>query len=84
MQWRFNINFIAILGKDLDLLFDNEYIGEDDEAYLGIYAPRYYERCICIDMHFVAAHMAFTNQRNDGFDETPYLQKYADLVKNLV
>ena len=84
MQWRFNINFIAILGKDLDLLFDNEYVGEDDELFLGIQAPRYLERCIYIDMHFVAAHMAFTNQRNDGFDETPFLKKYEDLVKNLV
>jgi hypothetical protein len=84
MQWRFNINFIAILGKDLDLLFDNEYVGDDDELFLGIQAPRYLKRCIYIDMHFVAAHMAFTSQRNNGFDETPFLQKYADLVKNLV
>ena len=68
----------------MDLLFNNEYIGEDDELFLGIQAPRYLERCICIDMHFVAAHMAFTNQRNDGFDEEPFLKKYKDLVKNLV
>ena len=66
------------------MIYYVEYVGEDDELFLGIQAPRYLERCIYIDMHFVAAHMAFTCQREKGFDETPFLQKYADLVKNLV
>ena len=80
MEYRFNINFIAILGKDFDTLLDSEYLGEDDEAYLGVYAPRYYQRCIYIDMKFVVAHMAFTKQRNDGFDEDPHLRKYLEMA----
>ena len=76
MQWRFNINFIAILAKDLDDLFQSPYLAEDDECYLGVYAPRFFQRCIWIDMHFVAAHMAYTVQRATGMDEGQFLSKY--------
>jgi hypothetical protein len=79
-KWRFNINFISILGKDFDLLFDNEHIGKDDEGFLGIKAPIHLERCIYVDIHFVVAHMAFTCQRENGFDETPFLEKYTTLT----
>jgi hypothetical protein len=79
MKWRFNINFIAILAKDLDDLYQSPLLVEDDEFYLGIHAPRQFMRCVWIDMHFVAAHMAFTVQRNTGMDETHFMKKYQEL-----
>ena len=79
MKCRFNINFIAILGKDFDEFFDNEYIIQDDECYLGIYAPNVYKRSIYVDRHFVVSHMAFTSQRKQGFNETNFLNKYQEL-----
>jgi hypothetical protein len=72
-QYRFNINFIAILGRDFDIL-QNEAIVHDDEAFLGI------NKHIIIDHHFVVAHMAYTAQRNLGYDETNHLQKYSKLL----
>ena len=80
---RFNINFIAILAKDLDELFDSPYLAEDDEAYLGVYAPRYFNRCVCIHNHFVVAHMAYTSQRNGGMDESQFLEKYRALIPKM-
>lgn len=79
-RWRFNINFISILGKDFDILFDNEYIKGDDEFFMSCLATVNLERYIYIDLHFVVAHMAYKGQRDDGFDETPFLEKYASLT----
>lgn len=75
-QWRFNINFVAILGKDLDLLYGDENICIDDENFLGFVAPTLYNRTIMIDLTFVVAHMAYTLQRQDGYDETAHLKEY--------
>lgn len=79
---RYNINFIAILGKDFDILFDNDLVETSDEVHLGARAPKVLERSIYIDMHFVVAHMAFTTQRDNGFDEKSLLARYSELVKD--
>jgi hypothetical protein len=79
LEWRFNINFVAILAKDFDSILKSPYLAVDDECYLGVYAPRVYQRCVWIDLHFVVAHMAYTVQREQGFDETNFLQKYQEL-----
>jgi hypothetical protein len=78
-QYRFNINFIAVLAKDLDI-FQNEYIVIDDEQFLGVTAPMFYKRSVVIDLHFIVCHMAFTSQRQEGYDETRHLEKYALLA----
>jgi hypothetical protein len=79
-QYRFNINFIAVLAKDLDILFQNEFVAIDDEQFLGITAPLFYKRNIVIDLHFIVCHMAFTSQREQGYDETRHLEKYCALI----
>lgn len=79
-QYRFNINFIAVLAKDLDILFQNEYVAIDDERFLGVAAPMFYERNILVDLHFVVSHMAFTQQRDQGYDEARHLEKYCSLA----
>lgn len=79
-QYRFNINFIAVLAKDLDILFQNEFVAIDDERFLGITAPMFYKRNIVIDLHFIVCHMAFTSQREQGYDETRHLEKYYALL----
>lgn len=81
-QYRFNINFIAILAKDLDILFQNEYVAVDDEQFLGLTAPMFYKRNVLIDLHFIVCHMAFTSQREQGYDETQHLKGYSLLLKD--
>ena len=76
---RFNINFIAILAKDLDI-FENGYIREDDEVFLGTYGPHFYKRNVVIDVHFVVSHMAYFKQRENGYDETEDLKRYQGLT----
>jgi hypothetical protein len=78
-QYRFNINFIAVLAKDLSL-FQNEEIVTDDEQFLGVTAPLLYQRNILLDLHFVVCHMAFTSQRVQGYDEARHLEKYRSLA----
>ena len=78
---RFNINFICILARDLDILYGVPY-KSDDEAWLGVFAPKYYDRNIWVDLHFIVAHMAFTCQRAQGFDEKPLLERYQELVQS--
>jgi hypothetical protein len=80
-QYRFNINFIAVLAKDLDILFHNDYVAIDDEQFLSITAPMFYKRSIVLDLHFVVCHMAFTSQREEGYDETRHLEKYCALMR---
>jgi hypothetical protein len=77
--WRFNINFLAFLAKDFDTVFKSPYIIEDDEYYLGLFAPKHFQRSYYIDMHFIVSHMAYTAQREKGFDETKLLKKYQEL-----
>jgi hypothetical protein len=77
---RFNINFICILARDLGILYQGPYDGHDDEAWLGCHAPKYYNRNIWIDLHFIVAHMAFTDQRAQGFDEEPFIERYSRLL----
>lgn len=79
MVWRFNINFVAILAKDFDTVLKSPYLAEDDECYLGVYSPRVFQRCIWLDLHFVIVHMAYTAQRDQGFDETEMLHKYHEM-----
>lgn len=80
VKYRFNINFIAILAKDLDILYQQELVTKDDELFLGGVAPTFYKRNILIDTHFVVCHMAYTSQRENGYDETRHLGEYADLI----
>jgi len=74
---RFNINFFAVLAKDLDILFQNEYIVLDDERFLGAAASNMYGRPIVVDLYFVVCHMAYTAQRENGYDETEQLKRYS-------
>jgi len=83
-QWRFNINFIAVLGKDLDTLYGDDAICMDDEHYLGFLAPMLYGRSIMIDLNFVVAHMAYTLQREEGYDETAHLKEYSALKTKIL
>ena len=73
---RFNINFIAVLAQDLDI-FQDEKIRVDDELFLGTYGPHVYNRNVVIDLHFVVSHMAYTKQRENGYDETAHLERYS-------
>ncbi len=75
-QMKLNINFIAILSKDFDVLFSNKKVYVADEDFLSVIAPNILKRPIVVDMHCFVAHMAFTNQRLEGFDETKLLEEY--------
>lgn len=77
----FNINFICMLSKDFDV-FSNKRVHTSDEIMLSVVAPNYFKRQITVDCKFIVAHMAFTNQRNNGFDESELLEKYR--IKELV
>jgi hypothetical protein len=82
VKYRFNINFIAVLAKDLDILFHNENVMKDDELFLGGVASMFYKRNILIDLHFVVCHMAYTSQRERGYDETQHLEEYSKILEN--
>lgn len=77
---RFNINFIAILSKDF-FVFKHPSIKIDDEGTLSKLSQlnNWY---IVIDGEFFVSHMAFTKQREDGFDENELLEKYRSLFEN--
>lgn len=77
----FNINFFAVLAKDLGLVYNIEYNNTEDERFIGHVASKYYRRPIVIDFDFTVVHMVYTNQRNAGFDEEKYTKYYLD-VKN--
>lgn len=68
-----NINFIAVLAKDLWAFQDAV---SDDEAMLAIRIPHKHKKCNYIDTSFTVVHMAFTSQRANGFDETPFMERY--------
>jgi hypothetical protein len=71
-----NINFFAILAKDL-LLFENCW--ENDEYNLSQVMPICINRSNYVDPGFVVCHMSFTGQRELGFDETEALKGYSEL-----
>jgi hypothetical protein len=71
-----NINFFAILAKDLKLF---QYCWENDEYDLSQRIPMFINRSNYIDPGFVVSHMSFTKQRECGFDETEVLSKYLQL-----
>lgn len=71
-----NINFFAILAKDLHI-FENCY--ENDECDLSHFLPVFINKFNYIDPGFVVCHMGFTKQRELGFDETEALKGYLDL-----
>lgn len=60
-EWRFNINFFAVLARDLDM-FQHAGIFQDDEGFLGNQAPLLFRRNVVVDLHFVVCHMAFHGQ----------------------
>jgi hypothetical protein len=72
-----NINFFAILAKDLHLF---EHCWERDEYDLSQRIPIFINRFNYIDPGFVVSHMGFTKQRELGFDETEALKGYLDLA----
>lgn len=74
-----NINFIAILGKDL---WAYQECWEKDEEKLSLEIPLERRLCNYIDTSFTVSHMAFTGQRNSGYDETVDLANYKTLAKN--
>ena len=71
-----NINFFAILAKDLHI-FENCY--ENDECDLSHFLPVFINKFNYIDPGFVVCHMGFTGQRELGFDETEALKGYSEL-----
>lgn len=71
-----NINFFAILAKDLYLF---EHCWEKDEYDLSQRLPVFINRLNYIDPGFVVCHMGFTKQRELGFDETEALKGYLEL-----
>jgi hypothetical protein len=73
-----NINFFAILAKDLNVFLQ---CWENDELNLSTHIPKWSHRHNYLDPSFVVSHMAFTRQRENGFDEGPYLEKYRALSK---
>ena len=72
-----NINFFAILAKDLHLF---EHCWERDEYDLSQRIPVFINRSNYIDPGFVVSHLSFTSQRKLGFDETDILKGYSDLA----
>lgn len=73
---RFNINFIAILSKDF-FVFTHPSIEVDDEGTLSKLS-QVYNWYIVFDGEFFVSHMAFTKQREDGFDESEFLKAYSN------
>lgn len=71
-----NINFFAILAKDLRLF---EHCWERDEYDLSQRLPVFINRLNYIDPGLVVCHMGFTGQREFGFDETEALKGYSEL-----
>jgi len=71
-----NINFFAILAKDLYLF---EHCWENDEYNLAQQLPVSINRSNYVDPEFVVCHMGFTSQREFGFDETEALKGYSEL-----
>jgi hypothetical protein len=74
-----NINFIAILGKDL---WAYQECWDKDEDKLSLEIPLERRLCNYIDTSFTVSHMAFTGQRTSGYDETSDLANYKILAKN--
>lgn len=74
-----SINFVAILAKDLDLFQSSDLDIHDEEA-LGLNMPKALGRCNTVNMGFIVCHSAFLGQRLAGFDDSPYLEKYANLL----
>ncbi|NBS67849.1 hypothetical protein EBT31_02905 [bacterium] len=73
-----NINFIAVLGKDL---WAFQECWEQDEDKLSLTIPMEKRKLNYVDTSFTVSHMAFTQQRAAGFDEIPFLNIYKNLVK---
>jgi hypothetical protein len=73
-----NINFFAILAKDIHIFND---CWNNDEMNLAFFIPKWLTKNNYIDPSFVVSHMAFTRQRDAGFDETPVLEQYKELAK---
>jgi hypothetical protein len=71
---RLNINFVAILGKDLDVF--QAVTASDDEVSLSIRLPIILRRINYIDPSFIVVHSAFHKQRQNGFDDTDFVNKY--------
>lgn len=76
--FKLNINFIGIRGSDAKVLFPNT--SPNDEDYLGNFASRQLRRNILIDSRFTVSHMAFTKQREGGYDETIHLKRYKNIT----
>lgn len=68
---KLNINFIAFLSKDFDVISSNKIGKVNDEDELACLQHR-----ALLDSHFFVAHMAFTKQREDGFEEDEILKRY--------
>jgi hypothetical protein len=74
-----NINFFAILAKDLHLF--KHVTSPSDEMDLSIHIPKLINRHNYVDPSFVVTHMACGFQRDAGFNEGPVLEKYKELAK---
>jgi hypothetical protein len=74
--WRLNINFITIMSRDFDIL---QNISEKDDEYSINELSIQLNRRIGIYTGLTVCHMAYTAQRDDGFDENELLKRYHDL-----
>jgi|688.fasta_scaffold00501_18 hypothetical protein len=73
--WTFNINFVTFMSRDFDLL---QCIDDNDEDRINMLSIEMNRR-IGIYTGLVTCHMAYTAQRENGFDETELLKRYHDL-----
>lgn len=72
--YKLNINFIAILSEHFEIISKNVGM-KNDEDEINILLNRM-NNPICMDSQLFVSHMAYTKQREDGFDETEFLEKY--------
>lgn len=71
-DYKFNINFVGFLSAHFDILSKIGKSNDEDEIN-SIKCP------IVLNSHFFVSHMAYTKQREDGFDETNFLERYKQL-----
>ena len=75
----FNINFIAILSRDFDV-FQHKLFKENDEVAICSLVETFGWKIIS-DLDFIVSHMAYTAQRDDGFEESELLEIYSNIAR---
>jgi hypothetical protein len=73
---KLNINFVAFLSKDFRIL--NTIGDNNDEDELNLFVINT-SNPILLDGKFLVSHMAYKNQRDDGFEDSKFLERYEQL-----